>query len=96
MSPTSGPNPAINRANGADAGLPPPQPQPRVPGRLRSPTITTPNGPALDTTGQGTGQQYRRLNTPNVGGSGILVPNGNGTSTLIGPDGSVQTVPTRP
>ena len=26
----------------------------------------------------------------------VLVPNGNGTSTLIGPDGSVQTVPTRP
>ncbi len=28
------------------------------------------------------------------GGQGILVPNGNGTSTLIGPDGSMKTVPT--
>ena len=28
------------------------------------------------------------------GGQGIMVPNGNGTSTLIGPDGSIQTVPT--
>lgn len=28
------------------------------------------------------------------GGTGLLVPNGNGTSTLIGPDGSVKTVPT--
>jgi len=25
---------------------------------------------------------------------GIVVPNGNGTSTLIGPDGSVTSVPT--
>ena len=28
------------------------------------------------------------------GGQGIIVPNANGTSTLIGPDGSIQTVPT--
>ena len=28
------------------------------------------------------------------GGTGIVVPNGNGTSTLIGADGSVTTVPT--
>jgi hypothetical protein len=27
-------------------------------------------------------------------GKGILVPNGNGTSTLVAPDGSVTTVPT--
>ena len=32
--------------------------------------------------------------TPSTGGGvGIVVPNGNGTSTLVGPDGSVQTVP---
>jgi hypothetical protein len=28
------------------------------------------------------------------GRQGVLVPNGNGTSTLIMPDGSVQTIPT--
>jgi hypothetical protein len=27
------------------------------------------------------------------GGMGIVVPNGNGTSTLIAPDGTVTTVP---
>jgi hypothetical protein len=94
--PATGPNPATNRANGADRGLPPPQPAPGMPGDLSVPTTNTPNGPSLGTAGRGTGRGYRQLNTPNTGGSGILVPNGNGTSTLIGPDGSVQTVPSRP
>ncbi len=94
--PAIGPNPAVNRANGADRGLPPPSVPPAIPSNIRPMTVPTPNGPALDSTGQGTGRNYRQLNTPNPGGSGILVPNGNGTSTLIGPDGSVQTVPSRP
>ncbi len=29
-----------------------------------------------------------------IAGQGILVPNGNGTSTLISPDGTMKTVPT--
>ena len=90
--PTNGPNPSINRANAADRGLPPPQNPPPAP-RQRGVT-PTPNGPSLDV-GGGTGRGYRQLQTPQSGGSGILVPNGNGTSTLIGPDGSVQTVPTK-
>ena len=94
--PANGPNPAVNRANNADRGLPPPTNPPPPPTGLRSPTVNTPNGPSVDVTGQGTGRGYRQLNSPTPGGSGILVPNGNGTSTLIGPDGSVQTVPTRP
>ncbi len=94
--PTTGPNPAVNRANNADRGLPPPQAAPGVPANVNVPTTNTPEGPALGTTGRGTGRGYRQLNTPSTGGSGILVPNGNGTSTLIGPDGSVQTVPSRP
>ena len=32
--------------------------------------------------------------TSGGGGQGLVVPNGNGTSTQIGADGSVQTVPT--
>jgi hypothetical protein len=36
---------------------------------------------------------YRQLNAPNATGA-IMVPNGNGTSTVINPDGSVQTIPT--
>jgi hypothetical protein len=93
-SPPPGPNPQVNRANGADRGLPPPI-VPPAPAIRRSPTVQTPNGPSVDVTGQGTGRGYRQLESPTPGGSGILVPNGNGTSTLIGPDGSVQTVPTR-
>ena len=70
------------------------------PGSARS--RQTPGGPSLDV-GGGSARGYRDLNPPatapgrgaSPGGGGILVPNGNGTSTLIGPDGSVQTVPTR-
>ena len=94
--PAAGSNPSVNRANNADRGLPPPQIPPPPPGGIASPTVNTPNGPSVDVTGRGTGRNYRQLQSPTPGGSGILVPNGNGTSTLIGPDGSVQTVPTRP
>jgi hypothetical protein len=91
---TNGPNPQVNRANNADQGLPPPQTPPPPP-RRRGVT-PTPGGPSMDV-GGGTGRGYQQLQTPHApsGGSGILVPNGNGTSTLIGPDGSVQTVPTK-
>lgn len=97
--PGSGPNPSVNRANQADRGLPPPQTPPPPPGQRSS--VPTPGGPSMDV-GGGSGRGYRQLNPPASApgrtpapGGGILVPNGNGTSTLIGPDGSVQTVPTR-
>ncbi len=86
---------AVGRANAADRGLPPPR-VPPVPPNRTGPTVITPNGPSVDVTGGNNGSRgYRQLQSPTPGGSGILVPNGNGTSTLIGPDGSVQTVPTR-
>ena len=94
--PAGAANPSVSRANNADRGLPPPVVPPPPPSGLSSPTVNTPNGPSVDVTGRGTGRGYRQLQSPTPGGSGILVPNGNGTSTLIGPDGSVQTVPTRP
>jgi hypothetical protein len=56
-----------------------------------SPTIQTPQGPAQISPGAG---GVRTYSVPG-GGTGIVVPNGNGTSTLVGPDGSVQTVPTQ-
>jgi hypothetical protein len=56
----------------------------------RSGTIQTPQGPAALSSGGGGVQTYT---PPTGGGVGLVVPNGNGTSTLIGPDGSVQTVP---
>ena len=59
---------------------------PRPPGGV----VNTPQGPAVDTGGT-TG--YRTLNTPSGPGA-IVVPNGNGTSTVINPDGRIQTIPT--
>ncbi len=65
-----------------------------------------PSGPRRDPTGSATPlpdggfgvdsggtRGYRQLNTPRGPGA-IVVPNGNGTSTVISPDGSVQTIPT--
>jgi hypothetical protein len=80
----------------AMAPVPPVAPLPRVPAPAptQAPppplTVQTPQGPARLNPGSGGVQTY----TPATGGGmGIVVPNGNGTSTLIGPDGSVQTVP---
>jgi len=66
----------------------PPMAAPRAPG-----VLPTPSGPAVST-GNGTSayQQYSSPKGPSSGG--IMIPNGNGTSTLIHPDGSVETVPT--
>ena len=69
--------------------------QPGAPPRLVAPPQPTGNGPAQDVTGGQNLPGYRQLQPPPAG-KGILVPNGNGTSTLIGPDGSVSTVPTKP
>jgi hypothetical protein len=58
----------------------------------RGSTIITPNGQSSVTGGT---NNFRTTTPPGGagGGQGILIPNGNGTSTLIGPDGSVTTVP---
>ena len=52
--------------------------------------IQTPNGPAV-TTGGGAG--YQTTTNPG-GGQSIIVPNGNGTSTVIHSDGRIETIPT--
>lgn len=62
------------------------QPSARGPGQI----IQTPNGPAV-TTGGGPG--YQTTTTPG-GGQSIIVPNGNGTSTMIHSDGRIETIPT--
>ncbi len=75
----------------APVGVAPPPPATSVPGPGPvGGVVNTPNGPAVDTGGT---RSYRQLNTPRGPGA-IMVPNGNGTSTIINPDGSVQTVPT--
>jgi hypothetical protein len=67
------------------APLPQGQRAPQPPGGM----VQTPQGPV--TMGPNTGG-VQTYSVPG-GGTGIVVPNGNGTSTLVGPDGSVQTVP---
>jgi hypothetical protein len=53
--------------------------------------VFTPLGPAF-TTGHIGGMQMTTL--PGEGGQGLLINNGNGTSTLTGSGGMVTTVPT--
>lgn len=54
-------------------------------------TVQTPSGPATSSDAGGAGG-YQTLTSPQ--GNSIVVPNGNGTSTVIKPDGSVQTIQT--
>ena len=79
----------IGPSNGNVPAPPPPSsvPSPGPQGQV----LQTPRGPAVDAGGT---RSYRQLTTPQGPGA-ILIPNGNGTSTLIRPDGSVSTVPTR-
>ncbi|MGH7160869.1 MAG: hypothetical protein ACREFS_12425, partial [Acetobacteraceae bacterium] len=53
--------------------------------------VSTSRGP--ENVSGGTGN-FLTLTNPGGQYGGILVPNGNGTSTIIRPDGSVETVPT--
>jgi hypothetical protein len=66
---------------------PPVGPPGRAPGGQ---IIQTPRGPEV-TTGGGAG--YQTTTTPG-GGQSIIVPNGNGTSTVIRSDGRIETIPT--
>ncbi len=52
---------------------------------------STPEGPMFGIPGTG---GYETLTGPRGQSGGIVVPNGNGTSTIILPDGRVVTVPT--
>ncbi len=72
-------------APGAGTVVPPPTRQPRPPAGA---SATPPAAPA-PRPGAGTGKSGV---TPANGS--IVVPNGNGTSTVIGPDGSITTIPT--
>jgi hypothetical protein len=52
-------------------------------------TVTTPQGPVTITGGTA---NYQTLAPINGQGGGILIPNGNGTSTLVMPNGAISTV----
>lgn len=52
--------------------------------------VPTPSGPGVTSGGT---KGYQTITLPG-GGSAIVVPNGNGTSTIIKADGSIETIPT--
>jgi hypothetical protein len=105
---TAPPSPSPNPSTGSSTppennqpGLPPPQSAPPLSSYASPPAappprgssgqvIQTPGGPNV-TTGGGPG--YQTTITPG-GGQAIVVPNGNGTSTVIHSDGKIETIPT--
>ncbi len=102
--PFPAPNPSAGSSTPPDQGQPAPVPPGVAPplSSYRSPVappggqvpsgrvLTTPSGPAV-TTGGGPG--YQTTINPG-GGQSIVVPNGNGTSTVIRSDGRIETIPT--
>lgn len=81
--------------SGVQPGLPtiggtPPLPAPSVQPAPPSPVVNTPRGPDVSVGGT---NSYQQLSGPN-GAGGIMTPNSNGTSTIIGPTGGAQVVPT--
>jgi hypothetical protein len=105
---TAGPAPSPNPSSGSSTpptanqpGLATPQPAPPLssyasppaspPGRVPGgQVIQTPGGPMVTTGG---GSNYQTSTSPG-GGQSIIVPNGNGTSTVIHGDGRIETIPT--
>jgi hypothetical protein len=102
--PYPSPNPGTGSSTppgNSQPGLVTPQPAPPLssyaappaapPGRGQTgQVIQTPGGPTV-TTGGGPG--YQTTVSPG-GGQSIVVPNGNGTSTVIHSDGRIETIPT--
>lgn len=84
------PGPGLGRAPLLPPTAPPP-PATSVPGPGPLGRVTqTPRGPVVDAGGT---PGYRQLLTPRGPGA-IMVPNNNGTSTILEPGGGIQTVPT--
>ena len=104
----NGPLPAPNPSSGSSTppgsnapGLPPPRTAPPLssyaapaaPPPSNGPAgqvLQTPSGPSVVTGG---GPGYQTTTSPG-GGQSIVVPNGNGTSTVIHADGRIETIPT--
>lgn len=100
------PPPAAPRRQPRGSSTPPGsvQTSPSEPPAAASPGIVAPqirpgpapligkNGPLIPDRNNGSG--IGTATTPGQAGQSILVPNGNGTTTVIGPDGSTQVVPT--
>jgi len=102
--PLPSPNPSTGSSTppgNAQPGLATPRPAPPLSSYAAPPAPLPPRGPAGQilqtpsgpevTTGGGPG--YQTTTTPG-GGQSIVVPNGNGTSTVIHSDGRIETIPT--
>ena len=99
----SGPLPPIDSPNPRGSSSPPPPPAtpaalpaPRpIPPQSATPSpatgrvLQTPGGPATTSIGSNGVETF----TLPTGRTGIVMPNANGTLTLIGPDGTTQTIP---
>ncbi len=83
-SPTT-PNPAAPLTSYKTPVTPPPPS-----GGTTGQVVQTPSGPSVVT---GSGPSYQTTTSPS-GGQSIIVPNGNGTSTVIHADGRIETIPT--
>jgi hypothetical protein len=79
--------PAASVAPRPPAARPAPAPPP-APAPVGSRILQTPAGPAITTIGSNGVETY----TLPSGRTGIVMPNANGTLTLIGPDGTTQTI----
>jgi hypothetical protein len=95
--PSTVPAPAAEPApsgSPAPSGPPPtvsPSASSNAPSVKTGTAISTSKGPEIVSGGTG---NFLTLTSPNGQYGGIMVPNGNGTSTIIRPDGSVETVKT--
>jgi hypothetical protein len=69
---------------------PPPAPKGAPPTSYPGGVVQLPNGQGVVTGGN---QRVQTFNAPGSTGN-IVVPNGNGTSTVISPNGTVTTIPT--
>lgn len=67
---------------------------PFVPGAPGAPAGAGSDGRAAGPSGQPPGQPPVNAFRQAPGSGNIVIPNGNGTSTVIGPNGSVSTIPT--
>jgi len=102
--PSPSPNPSAGSSvtpENAQPGLATPQPAPPSSSYSAPPAappdrgpagqvVQTPGGPTVSTGGT---QGYQTTISPS-GGQSIVVPNGNGTSTVIHADGRIETIPT--
>ena len=102
--PSSSPNPSAGNstAPGSAQSKPfPPQFAPPLSNHTSPPAPPSAPGPAgqvdqipnAPTVTTGGGPGYQTTTTPG-GGQSIIVPNGNGTSTVIHSDGRIETIPT--